>query len=170
MTRAVLVIGSNLGDRLEFLRGAVAGLKTRDHITVLECSPVYETAPVGGPEQGHFLNAVVIVEVTCTANRLLEECVALESEARRVREERWGPRTLDVDVITYGNVESDDPHLTLPHPRAHLRAFVLRPWAAIDSDARLLDPRIGANRFVRELADEADDARDVVRVDGALEG
>jgi 2-amino-4-hydroxy-6-hydroxymethyldihydropteridine diphosphokinase len=142
MTRAVLSLGSNLGDRFAHLRAAVAGLGD----AVVAASPVYETAPWGGVEQDDFLNAVLLVDdLTTDAWGWLRRGQELENAAGRVREVRWGPRTLDVDVVSVDDVVSDDPRLTLPHPRAAQRAFVLVPWLAVDPDAAL------AGRPVREL-------------------
>lgn len=127
MTRAVLSIGSNLGDRLAHLRSVVEALRP------VRVSSVYETAPWGGVEQADFLNAVVIAEdADLDAYGWLARAQELEAAAGRVREVRWGPRTLDVDVIDVDGIVSADPVLTLPHPRAHERAFVLVPWAEID--------------------------------------
>jgi 2-amino-4-hydroxy-6-hydroxymethyldihydropteridine diphosphokinase len=138
VTRVVLSIGSNLGDRLARLQSVVDGLGA----AVRAVSPVYETPAWGGVEQGPFLNAVVVAddpESDCRAwLRLGQE---LERSADRVREVRWGPRTLDVDLVTChdGAIEvvSDDEELTLPHPLAHHRAFVLVPWLAVDPSATL---------------------------------
>ncbi|MFW6640221.1 2-amino-4-hydroxy-6-hydroxymethyldihydropteridine diphosphokinase [Nocardiopsis algeriensis] len=138
MTRAVLSLGSNLGDRAAALRrGIEVLLEGEDAPVPVALSPVYETAPVGGPEQGRYLNAVLVVESEGTPRQLLERAWAAERALDRVREVRWGPRTLDVDVIAFGQVRDDDPELTLPHPRAHLRAFVLRPWLDADPGAEL---------------------------------
>ncbi|HEU0132500.1 MAG TPA: 2-amino-4-hydroxy-6-hydroxymethyldihydropteridine diphosphokinase [Mycobacteriales bacterium] len=131
MTLAVLSLGANLGDRLAALRDAVALLDPAD------VSPVYETEPVGGVVQDDFLNAVVRVETALDPYDLLALARSAEDAAGRVRDVRWGPRTLDVDVVAYGDLVSDDPVLTLPHPRAHERAFVLRPWLDLDPDAVL---------------------------------
>ncbi|KAA1431632.1 2-amino-4-hydroxy-6-hydroxymethyldihydropteridine diphosphokinase [Mycolicibacter arupensis] len=139
MTTAVLSIGSNLGDRLALLQSAVDGLGA----AVTAVSGVYETEAWGGVEQGPFLNAVLIVEDPGTDGRgWLRRAHELEQAAERVRAQRWGPRTLDVDVISCHHpggreVRSGDPELTLPHPRAHLRGFVLTPWLAVDPQARL---------------------------------
>jgi len=141
MTRAVLSLGSNLGDRAAHLRGAVAGLGD----AVLAVSPVHETPPWGDPDQPSYLNAVVLVRAPdVDAYGWLARARALEQAAGRVRdpERRFGPRTLDVDVIAVWTedgapVLSADPELTLPHPRAHLRAFVLEPWLEVDPDAEL---------------------------------
>jgi 2-amino-4-hydroxy-6-hydroxymethyldihydropteridine diphosphokinase len=134
VSRAVLSIGSNVGDRLAHLRSAVAGLGD----VVVGVSPVYETAPWGGVEQDDYLNAVVVVdEPGVDAVGWMERARALEVAAGRVRGVRWGPRTLDVDLVTVDGATSADPELTLPHPRAHERAFVLVPWADADPAAEL---------------------------------
>ena len=135
MSRAVLSIGSNLGDRLEHLRYAVRELASAGDVAAV--SPVYSTAPVGGPEQPDYLNAVVLLDTDLHQEELLEVCHYLEDQAGRVRTERWGPRTLDLDIVAYDAVVSDDPSLTLPHSRAAERAFVLRPWLDVDPDATL---------------------------------
>ncbi len=127
MTRAFLGIGSNLGDRLSFLQVAVDRLGAARGVRVVAVSPVYETDPVGGPVQDDFLNAVVEVDTDLDAAALHAVCVDAESAAARVRVERWGPRTLDVDLLLYDGVRSDDPDLTIPHPRMAERAFVLAP-------------------------------------------
>jgi 2-amino-4-hydroxy-6-hydroxymethyldihydropteridine diphosphokinase len=95
-------------------------------------SAIFETAPVGGPAQPDFYNAVVLVETTLAATELLALAHSLETAAGRVRVEHWGPRTLDVDVLAYDDARSDDPELTLPHPRAHERAFVVLPWLEVE--------------------------------------
>jgi 2-amino-4-hydroxy-6-hydroxymethyldihydropteridine diphosphokinase len=135
--RAVLALGSNLGDRLATLQGGVGALLGPPGLTLVALSPVYETLPVGGPPQPEYLNAVLIADTTLTAADLLRRCQAAEASFGRVRQEVWGPRTLDVDVIVYGDVVSDDPELTLPHPRARERAFVLAPWLDADPDAEI---------------------------------
>jgi 2-amino-4-hydroxy-6-hydroxymethyldihydropteridine diphosphokinase len=134
MTRAVLSLGSNLGDRLSYLRLAVEGFRD-----VLEkVSPVYETAPWGVTDQPDFLNAVLIVQSPLLNEwDWLHRAQALEQKAGRTREQRWGPRTLDVDVVTVDGVTSDHPDLLLPHPGTPTRATVLIPWLAIDPKAEL---------------------------------
>lgn len=132
--RAYLGIGSNLGDRLANLQGAVDGLAAADGIDVVAVSPVYETDPVGGPEQPKYLNAVVAVETDLSARRLLEIGQGLEAAAHRVREERWGPRTLDVDVLLVGDEEVHEPDLDVPHPRMRERGFVMAPLGDLDPD------------------------------------
>jgi 2-amino-4-hydroxy-6-hydroxymethyldihydropteridine diphosphokinase len=134
VTRAVLSLGSNLGDRLAHLRGAVAGFAD----ALVAASPIYETAPWGGVDQDDFLNAVLIVDDPDTdAWGWLSRGQALENASGRVREVRWGPRTLDVDVVTVDGVVSSDPELLLPHPGTPERATVLRPWLDVDPDAVL---------------------------------
>jgi len=127
LTRAYLALGSNLGDRLAYLQGAVDGLARADGITMVGVSRVYETAPLGGPDQGAYLNAVVAVDTELAPRALLAFVQTLESDARRVRSERFGPRTLDVDILLYDELELDTPELTIPHPRMWERAFVLVP-------------------------------------------
>jgi len=132
MTTAVLSIGSNLGDRLAHLKSTV------DALPVLAVSPVYETAPWGVTDQADFLNAILVVsQEDVDAWGWLHRAHDLENAAGRVREVRWGPRSLDVDVVTVAGVTSSDPALELPHPRAHERAFVLVPWLAVQPDAEL---------------------------------
>jgi 2-amino-4-hydroxy-6-hydroxymethyldihydropteridine diphosphokinase len=132
VTRAYIGIGSNLGDRLSYLQLAVDELASADGVSVVDVSPVYETAPVGGPEQPDYLNAVVAVDTTLTAHELLRVAQAVETEAERVRSVRWGPRTLDVDVLLVGDERIDTPDLVVPHPRMAERAFVVVPLADLD--------------------------------------
>jgi 2-amino-4-hydroxy-6-hydroxymethyldihydropteridine diphosphokinase len=126
--RAYLGIGSNLGDRLSELQRAVDGLAATDGVDVIAVSAVYETDPVG-PEQPDYLNAVVAIDTTLDAHELLVAGQRIEADAHRVRGERWGPRTLDVDVLFYGDAVIDEPDLVVPHPRWHERDFVLAPLA-----------------------------------------
>lgn len=136
--RGVLALGSNVGERFNNLQGAVSTLADTPEVVVVGVSPVYETTPVGGPEdQRDFLNAVVAIDTTLSAHTLLERCLAVEDAYGREREERNGPRTLDVDLIVLGERLADDEELKLPHPRAHERAFVLKPWADIEPDAEI---------------------------------
>ncbi len=135
--RAVLAVGSNLGDRLGTLQGCVQAIARLPDTDVLAISPVYQTAPVGGPVQPDYLNAVLIVATGLPPDDLLAAAHGIEAEFGRVRTQRFGPRTLDIDIISYAAEVSRDPVLTLPHPRAHERAFVLAPWRDIDAGARL---------------------------------
>jgi 2-amino-4-hydroxy-6-hydroxymethyldihydropteridine diphosphokinase len=139
--RVVLALGSNLGDRLANLQGGLDVLCAGPGLARSAVSPVYETVPVGGPDQRDFLNAVLVATSALPARSILNRCRAAEAALRRVRAEVWGPRTLDVDVIACGDEISDDPELTLPHPRAYERAFVLAPWHDLDPDATI--PRRG---------------------------
>ena len=164
MTTVVLSIGSNLGDRLARLQSVVDGLGG----AVRAVSPVYETKPWGGVEQGAFLNAVLVAEdPALDCHGWLRRAHELEAVADRVRAERWGPRTLDVDLVTCHDgtreMTSHDDELTLPHPSAHLRAFVLIPWLAVDPDATLTVA--GEPRPIAHLLDELQQAeRDGVRL------
>ncbi|MEU5364642.1 2-amino-4-hydroxy-6-hydroxymethyldihydropteridine diphosphokinase [Streptomyces sp. NPDC005925] len=137
--RAVISLGSNLGNRLETLQGAVDALEDTPGVRVKGVSPVYETEPWGVEpgSQPSYLNAVVVLKTTLPPSSLLERAQAVEEAFHRVRDERWGARTLDVDIVAYADETSDDPRLTLPHPRAHERAFVLAPWHDLDPEALL---------------------------------
>jgi 2-amino-4-hydroxy-6-hydroxymethyldihydropteridine diphosphokinase len=135
--RVVLALGSNLGDRMETLQGALDALFDAPGMDFVAVSPVYATVPVGGPEQPEYLNAVIVIDTALPAQLILDRAHGVEEVYGRVREEVWGPRTLDVDVIVYGDQTSDDPRLTLPHPRAHERAFVLAPWHDVDPAAEI---------------------------------
>jgi 2-amino-4-hydroxy-6-hydroxymethyldihydropteridine diphosphokinase len=155
MSRCVLSIGSNLGDRLARLQAVVDALGD----TVLAVSPVFETDAWGGVEQGPFLNAVVIADdPKLDAHGWLRRAQQIETDNERVRDLKWGPRTLDVDLVCcFENdreVFSASDELNLPHPLAHQRAFVLIPWLAVDADAQLSVG--GGTRPVRQLVDELD--------------
>jgi 2-amino-4-hydroxy-6-hydroxymethyldihydropteridine diphosphokinase len=136
-TQVTIALGSNLGNRLENLQGGLDALLDAPGLALAAVSPVYETAPVGGPPQPDYLNAVLIAATTLPARAVLDRCQGVETVFGRVRDQAWGPRTLDLDIIVYGDVVSDDPDLMLPHPRAHERAFVLAPWLDIDPDAEI---------------------------------
>jgi 2-amino-4-hydroxy-6-hydroxymethyldihydropteridine diphosphokinase len=134
MTRAVLSIGSNQGDRLSYLQSAVNAFSPY----IVGISPVFRTPPWGPVQQADYLNAVLLVDdPTASANDWLHRSQDCEDAAGRTRGTRWGPRTLDVDVISVDEQINDDPELTLPHPRAAERAFVLVPWTAVDPEAVL---------------------------------
>ncbi|MCZ4099535.1 2-amino-4-hydroxy-6-hydroxymethyldihydropteridine diphosphokinase [Streptomyces sp. SID13666] len=137
--RAVIALGSNLGNRLETLQGAIDALEDTPGVRVKAISPVYETEPWGVEpgSQANYFNAVVLVKTTLPPSSLLERGQAIEEAFLRVRSERWGPRTIDVDIVAYQGIVSEDPDLTLPHPRAHQRAFVLAPWHDVDPSAEL---------------------------------
>jgi 2-amino-4-hydroxy-6-hydroxymethyldihydropteridine diphosphokinase len=135
--QAVLARGSNLGDRQDILQGGVDAIAGIEGVRLTGVSPVYETVPVGGPPQPDYLNAVVLAEVTIPSRDLLDRLHEVEAAFDRVRLVRWGPRTLDIDIVTVAGERCDDPDLTLPHPRAHERAFVLAPWHDADPGAVL---------------------------------
>lgn len=157
MIHAVLSIGSNLDERLRLLRTVPESLGAREDVQLVAASSVYATAPWGVTDQGEFLNAALLVRTRLSPLELLRVGQELEQRARRRRLRRWGPRTLDVDIVTVtdatgAELSSADPTLTLPHPHAYHRAFVLIPWLEIDPKARL------ARRRVAELVAELDPA------------
>lgn len=154
MPTAVLSIGSNLGDRFEYLQNAVSKISTHPQISTVITSSIYETKPVGGPAQDDFLNAVVKIDTQLSAAELLEFAHELENQAQRKRNEHWGPRTLDVDILVYGDQVSDDSQLMLPHPRIGQRAFVIVPWFEIDADANI--PGLGPLKSLFEQIDKSD--------------
>lgn len=155
---AVLALGANLREPAETLDAAVAALSAMPGVTGLRASPRAVTSPVGGPPgQPDYLNQVLTLRTTYSPWELLAVAHRIEQEHHRRRDVRWGARTLDVDVIAYGDVVSDHPDLTLPHPRAAQRAFVLQPWLWLDPSAVL------AGRPVAELAAVAADAPGVRR-------
>lgn len=144
---AVLALGGNLGRRLDNLQAALDALIDTPRLVVTGVSAVYETEPFGGPPgepgsidisgQPNYLNAVVDVVTDLPAQTLLVRTQAIEQAMHRVREERWAPRTIDVDIIVYDDMVSDDEALTVPHPRAHERLFVLLPWQDLDPAAEI---------------------------------
>ena len=163
----VIALGANLGAVQATLAAAVRQLGDLDGLAITAVSDLFETDPVGGPEQPAYLNAVVLGRTRLAAFALLTELHGIEADHGRVRETRWGARSLDCDLIQYGDPEqdsdvvSDDPELRLPHPRAHQRAFVLAPWSAVDPQAVL---RVGEALVpVSELLARAEDGE----VDGA---
>jgi 2-amino-4-hydroxy-6-hydroxymethyldihydropteridine diphosphokinase len=139
--RCVLAIGSNLGDRMGSLQGAVNSLADTPEVWLTAVSPVYETEAVDAPEGSKkFLNAVILIDTTLSARTLLDRCLAVEDAFGRERTGvRGEPRTLDVDLIVVGDRRANDDELTLPHPKAHERAFVLAPWHDVEPDAELPD-------------------------------
>lgn len=146
--RAFVGLGSNLGDRLDLLQRAVVLLGRTHGVAVVRSSRVYETEPVG-PPQPRYLNAVVEVSTTLSARALLDACLAVERRLGRVRSDRWGPRTIDLDLLTFADERIDLPGLVVPHPRMHERAFVLAPLLELEVDPplpggrRLADVRLG---------------------------
>jgi 2-amino-4-hydroxy-6-hydroxymethyldihydropteridine diphosphokinase len=165
LRKVVYSLGSNLGDRLNNLQGAVDALRDTPDVIIVDVSSVYETDPVGGPANSpQFLNLIVVAETTLEPRTLLERALAIEDAFGREREsgERWAPRTLDVDLIMVGNTSSDAEDLRLPHPLAAERAFVLLPWLEIDAEGEI--PGVGA---VADLAGQISGAG-VVRRDDLL--
>ena len=132
--KAYLGLGSNIGDRLENLRSALSRLNNISEIRVQKVSPVYETLPVGGPQQPDYLNAVVEIETYLEAEKLLAVCSCIEQDMGRVRRVHWGPRVIDIDILLFGELILNTEQLTVPHPRMHERAFVLKPLADISPD------------------------------------
>jgi len=150
--QAVLAIGSNLGDRLARLQGGVSALEDTPEVTIVAVSSVYETEPVGGPADAEaFLNAVVLIDTTLTVHTLLDRALAIEDAFDRQRSEPNAPRTLDVDLIVVGDRVAKDDQLTLPHPRAHERGFVLVPWLEIDAEGE-----IPGKGFIADLIADVD--------------
>ena len=132
--KATIGLGSNMGDRFAYLQQALDSLNTVTGVQVHSVSPVYETDPVGGPEQENYLNAVAVLKTVLTPHQLLAETQQIEQEANRQRNERWGPRTLDLDLLAMDSEVIATRDLDLPHPRAHERGFVLLPWSMLDPD------------------------------------
>jgi 2-amino-4-hydroxy-6-hydroxymethyldihydropteridine diphosphokinase len=164
--RAVLALGSNLGERMASLQGAVDAIADTPDVWVTGVSPVYETEPVDSPvEADPYLNAVVLIDTTLAASRLMDRALAIEDAFDRERSEvRNSPRTLDVDLIVVGDRRSDDESLRLPHPRATERAFVLKPWLDVDPGAEF--PDLGP---VADLLAKTDQSGIVLREDLVLE-
>lgn len=157
MTSAAIGLGANLGDQLNALRRAVAGLSALAATQLVGVSGLWRSAPVGGPDQPDYLNAVVIIETGLAPGDLLAACQAMEAEAGRVRDIRWGPRTLDVDILDVEGVRMCTDDLVLPHPRAHLRAFVLAPWCQLAAQWQLVDAASGRSQPVAAWLAEVDD-------------
>jgi 2-amino-4-hydroxy-6-hydroxymethyldihydropteridine diphosphokinase len=134
--KAVVALGANLEEPRKAIELAIELLKQASDVTAV--SSMYETEPVGGPEQENYINAVLILETELPAADLLSLLHGIEKSMGRVRDVRWGPRVIDLDLIQYGTLLSESEELTLPHPRAHERRFVLEPWHEIDADAILL--------------------------------
>jgi len=148
--KVVIALGSNLGQSQEILTSAVEEIKKYVDVTAL--SSFHRTAPVGGPTQPDYLNAVLVGQCSALSpDELLHTLHEIEANAGRTREVHWGPRTLDLDLICYGELSFEEPKLTLPHPRAHERAFVLAPWLEIDPDA-VIPGKGSVKELLRDLS------------------
>lgn len=158
--KSILALGSNLGERGDILTGAVAAIAAGVKVRLQQISPVVQSKAVGGPDQPDYLNLVIEIETDLDPRELLRFTQSVEAKYHRERTVRWGPRTLDIDIITFGDLRCDDEILTLPHPRAHERAFVLQPWAWMDRAATL------SGRPVEELAAVAEDLPGLSRCEG----
>lgn len=141
MNKSYLSLGSNMGDRVGMLRQAVRLLKEHPAIEVMNISSLYETAPIGFTEQDVFLNMVVQLQTSLTAYELLEICQDIEQTLDRKREIRWGPRTIDLDILLYNQDEFETKNLVIPHPRMHERAFVLVPLLELDPEQDFIEPQ-----------------------------
>ena len=135
--KAVVALGSNLGDRFDYLQKAVNEINSLKEIEISEISSVYETLPVGGPEQGDYLNAVISLNTELEADELLLKLLLIELNLGRQREIAWGPRTIDLDLIWFENQTINLSNLVLPHPRVHERCFVIKPWLEIEPNAKI---------------------------------
>jgi 2-amino-4-hydroxy-6-hydroxymethyldihydropteridine diphosphokinase len=149
VTRAYIALGSNMGDRMAILDTAVRALDADEKTHVMAVSKVYETEPVGGPEQGPYLNAVAVLETDRDPYDLLELLKLTETLLGRERRERWGPRTADLDLILYDGPPISSPELTVPHPRARERSFVLVPLADVDPFAQFPDGQTAMEALAR---------------------
>lgn len=141
MNKSYLSLGSNMGDRLGMLREAVRLLKEHTEIDIMKISSLYETDPVGFTDQDAFLNMVVYLQTDLSALELLEVCQDIERKLDRKRDKRWGPRTIDLDILLYNKEELETEKLIIPHPRMHERAFVLVPLLELDPDQDFIEPQ-----------------------------
>ena len=149
--KATVGLGSNMGDRLANLQFAIDSLNATVGTQVHSISPVYETDPVGGPAQDDYLNAVAVLKTILSPEQLLDATQQIELSAHRERNEHWGPRTLDLDLLAMDDLTLNSQSLVLPHPRAHERGFVLLPWSTLDPNFI-----IPGHRSVAELLAEVD--------------
>lgn len=160
MNRVVIGLGANLGDRMETLRHAISEIGGHPDIDMLRVSRLYETEPIGGPAQGDYLNGVVLVSTSLPPATLLAFLLDVELNHGREHHERWGPRTLDLDIVDVEGFTSDEPSLMVPHPRAVEREFVLRPLADVAPTWQL-----GGNTVALRLAAiETDQTRPTVAI------
>ncbi len=134
MNTAYLSLGSNIGNRVDFLYGAIKAVDNDERINILRCSSLYETDPVGYLDQGQFLNMVIKIETTYEAEKLLDRCLEMEHLLGRIRHQKWGPRTIDLDILLFNHENIETEKLIVPHPRLQERAFVLIPLKEVDPD------------------------------------
>lgn len=151
---AYISLGSNLDDRLSYLKGAIAELHKDERISINKISSIYETDPVGYTNQGNFLNIVVKLETDYEVEQLLQKCLQIELELGRERKIRWGPRTIDLDILLYNqdNIETDD--LSVPHPRMHERAFVIIPLLEIEPNIELPAMELPLQKVLEHIPDK----------------
>lgn len=147
--KAIVALGSNLGDRLNFLQSAINEINSLPEVHVSKISSVYETLPIGGPEQGKYLNAVISLNTELEADELLLKLLLIELNLGRQREIAWGPRTIDLDLIWFEDQTINLENLVIPHPRAHERCFVIKPWLEIEPSARIGNTEI--KEFLKDL-------------------
>lgn len=147
-----LALGSNLGDRVDYLRRAIEALSRSPHVRVTAISSVYETKPVGLLDQPDYLNMVMQIETTLSPQNLLAETQQIERTLYRRRDIRWGPRTLDIDILIYGEVVVKLPQLTIPHPRMHERAFVLMPLNDLAPDLQVPNSGLSVSQLMEQVS------------------
>lgn len=164
MKNAFISIGSNIGDRFQHLKDSIQALHSHDRISVGSVSSIYETAPVGYTDQADFLNVVISVSTELDAHELLATCQEIEHELGRVRDVRWGPRTVDLDILLYNHDDIETESLIVPHPRMHERAFVLVPLLEI---APTVVHPVTGSQYSEEAAVHDDGVRIWREVDGA---
>jgi 2-amino-4-hydroxy-6-hydroxymethyldihydropteridine diphosphokinase len=151
---AYISLGSNLGDRIGFLRNAIKSLITHSEVELITSSSIYETSPVGYSNQGNFLNMVIKIETSFSAKQLLEICLMTEKQLGRVRDIRWGPRTVDLDILLFNNENIKSEKLIIPHPRMHERTFVLVPLLEIDQTVKIPTLKAPLNEILDGISDK----------------
>ena len=154
MNEVYISLGSNMGDKEETLRHAVQLLREQEEIEVVKLSSIYETDPVGYTDQDAFLNMVILVHTTLTAQRMLEICQEVEHELKRVRIIRWGPRTIDLDILLYNHENIETETLIVPHARMHERAFVLVPLVEVAPELKYPLTEVALKTMLAQVGDE----------------
>lgn len=142
MTDVYLSLGTNLGDRVAYLKKAVAKISSLEGLNLVKESKIYETTPWGKLDQPNFLNICLKISTSLESGDLLKNLQKIELDLGRERKERWGPRTIDIDILLFGDIISQDPNLILPHPRMKERAFVLIPLLEIEPELKIIDDRV----------------------------